>query len=203
MKQIFLRFLQPFIGILLLSGTVHAQSYVEKMLSYKVTAHYPEHMVNAHVKPAGTVVVLSDRQYYWFSGNQINITQGGYSGKLLNGDYEDLYNNKNLKTTGAFEQGLKTGTWKNWTEEGILKDQFSFHAGQKNGPYFKYDSLGKVIEKGFYQDDLLNGKQETVSGDSTTVVYYKQGKVRPQKSILPKFIYKVFPKKTTKPNQPN
>jgi len=200
MKKVIIRFLKPFIGVLLLSSTVHAQSYVEKMLSYKVTVHYTDHMVNAHVRPTETVVALSDRQYYWFSGSVINSTQGGYSGKLLNGEYEDLYDNKNLKSSGAFERGLKTGVWKSWTVDGILKDQFSYHAGQKNGPYLRYDSLGKVKEKGNYHNDLLNGKVETVSGDITVVVYYQKGKVRPHRSRMPKFIDKIFQKKRAESN---
>ncbi|CAM4116735.1 hypothetical protein SAMN06265348_103275 [Pedobacter westerhofensis] len=202
MKEIYIRFLQSFLCIVLLGGSVQAQSYVEKMLSYKVTVHYPDHMVNAHVKPGGAPALKSDRQYYWFSGNQINMTQGGYSGKLLNGDYEDLYNNKNLKASGAFEQGLKTGVWKNWTEDGVLKDQFTFNEGQLDGTYVKYDIAGKIKEKGIYHHDLLEGKQEIVSADSTIVVYYHDGKIYTPKNIVPKFFRKFLPKKPIRSNQP-
>lgn len=180
------------------SGTANAQSYVETMLTYKVTVHYPEHTVIAHTEPVEKVSLLNDRLYYWYGGNQISITQGGYSGKLLNGDYQDIYGNKNLKESGIFKEGLKTGIWKNWTDEGVLKDEFTFHKGKRKGTYFRYDQHGKVAEKGNFQDDLLNGKQEIMKSDSTVVVYYKQGKAVQKKSILPKFIYKVFPKKSKK-----
>lgn len=195
MKQICL-FLKLFIVMLCISETAAAQSYIENMLSYKVTAHYPDHMINAHVRPVDKIVVKNDKDYYWFSGSQINITRGGYSGKLLNGDYEDLYTNKNLKASGIFDEGLKTGIWKSWTAEGMLKDQYSFHAGHRNGPYLLYDTAGKVREKGIYHQDLLDGRQETASGDSTIVVHYKKGKISPPKRILPKFIYKILPKKS-------
>jgi effector-binding domain-containing protein len=199
MNRIYLRFLQLFVWGMLCSGTVLGQSsYVESMLTHKVTVHYPGHTVTAHVEPVEKISVSSNRLYYWFSGNQVNITEGGYSGKPLNGSYEDLYDNKNLKESGNFEDGLKTGLWKSWTEEGLLINEFTFRKGAKNGPYVKYDVKGKVMEKGTYQDDLLNGRQEIITADSTKVVHYKQGKVRPQKSILPKFIYKVFPKKSKK-----
>lgn len=198
MNRTYLRFLRLFIWGILLSGTANAQSFVETMLTYKVTVYYPEHTVTAHVKPVEKISVSNDKLYYWFSGNQISITQGGYSGKPLNGDYEDVYNNKNLKESGSFDEGLKTGLWKSWTEEGILINQYTFHKGSKDGIYTKYDVKGKVMEKGTYRNDLLDGKQEIVGTDSTRVTYYKDGKIRHPKSILPKFIYKVFPKKSKK-----
>lgn len=198
MNRTYLRFLQLFIWGILISGTANAQSFVETMLTYKVTVHYPGHTVTAHVKPTEKFSVSSDQLYYWFSGNQISITQGGYSGKPLNGDYEDVYDSKNLKESGSFDEGLKSGVWKSWTEEGLLINQYTFRKGRKNGAYAKYDKRGKVMEKGAYHNDLLDGKQETVSADSTRVVWYKDGKIKQPKSILPKFIYKVFPKKTKK-----
>lgn len=202
MNHLYIRFLRTLLFVLLLSGSAKAQSYVEKMLTYGVTAQYPDHQINAHVKPTGTVRALNDREYYWFSGSQINITQGGYSGKLLNGGYEDLYTNKNLKASGAFDEGLKSGVWKSWTEEGILKDEYTFDKGLKNGAYIKYDTAGKVKEKGVYHQGLLDGKQETVSGDSVMVLHYHHGKIKPQKSLMPKFIRKLLPKKGARTNHP-
>ena len=188
-------FLQLFTGIIVLSGTASAQSYVEKMLSYEITAHYPDHLVVAHTKPSGEVKAMSDRKYHWFSANQIKVTEGGYGGKLLNGGYRDYYLSKNLKASGEFDEGLKTGIWKSWSENGLLQDQYTFRKGSLNGTYFKYDSLGIVLEKGSYQNNLLDGKQERASADTTIVVYYKDGKVTRHKSIVPKFITNIFPKK--------
>ncbi|WP_158800286.1 toxin-antitoxin system YwqK family antitoxin [Pedobacter sp. L105] len=202
-------FLQIFLPCILFSGVASAQqSYVDKFLNHEITITYDDHKVVAHVKPAEDVSVTSDRHYYWFAGNKINITQGGYSEKLLNGEYQDFYQNKNLKEAGDFDKGLKSGIWKNWTEDGVLKDQFSFSKGKKNGAYFLFDVQGRVTEKGGYQNDLLNGKQERFRADSTVVLYYKEGKIIHRKSFLPKlpklpkFMQKVFPPKAASPKQP-
>jgi len=202
MRRFQLYFL-PFFFCCIFSGVASAQqSYVDGLLTYKITVNYEDHKIVAHVEPIEDFKPMSDRHYYWFSGNRINITQGGYSDKLLNGDYTDFYLNKNLKEAGFFKNGLKTGVWKSWTEDGILKDQFSFAKGEKNGVYFRYDPLGKVGEKGNYEKDLLDGKQEKFRADSTVVLYYKAGKIIQRKSFLsklpkmPKFIQKVFPSKT-------
>jgi len=180
---------------LLCSRAAQAQSYVDQMLSHRVTVHYADHTVVAVVKPTGLVSTQSGATYYWFSGSQINTTQGGYSGKLLNGKYQDFYLNKNLKEAGVFEEGLKTGQWKSWTENGLLKDEYTYKSGVKNGNYVKYDSTGKALQKGRYKQDLLNGKQITMVGDSTTVAYYHRGKAKQRKSLVPRFIQKIFQKK--------
>jgi len=59
--------------------------------------------------------------YYWYSSNEIHITQGGFSGKLLNGQYTEYYPDKSLKEQGQFKKGLKNGLWKNWNNDGTLQ----------------------------------------------------------------------------------
>lgn len=202
MSKIKIYWLPLFVLGLFITEAAHGQSYVDGLLSHKVTVHYPDHTVIATAKPTDFVPVESDRLYYWFSGNQINTTQGGYSGKLLNGSYQDFYLNKNLKESGSFEKGLKTSLWKNWTDNGILKDEYSFKEGKRSGAYAKYDLSGKLLEKGFYRNDLLHGKQETIVADSSIVVYYKDGRVKIKKNILPGFIYKILPKRSAKKSKP-
>lgn len=58
--------------------------------------------------------------YFWYSTNTIHTSQGGFSGKLLNGLYTEYYVNKNLKEQGDFKKGLKDGVWKEWDKDGSL-----------------------------------------------------------------------------------
>jgi antitoxin component YwqK of YwqJK toxin-antitoxin module len=67
--------------------------------------------------------------YYWYSANSIHSTQGGFSGKLLDGEYDEYYPDKGLKEQGLFKKGLKSGTWKDWNADGTLKAE----ANWKNG----------------------------------------------------------------------
>src|SRR5688500_101 len=97
------------------------QSYYRNLATktYQVTVTYPEHKITAHIKPVKNQINPSaDRYYYWYSANQINTTQGGFSGSLLNGLYSDFYRNKNLKEKGEFDHGLKTGEWMAWYDNG-------------------------------------------------------------------------------------
>jgi hypothetical protein len=67
--------------------------------------------------------------YYWYSANTIHHTQGGFSGKLLNGLYTAYYPNKNLKEQGNFKKGLKDGIWKNWNEDGSFAKTCTWNNG--------------------------------------------------------------------------
>lgn len=180
---------------ILTTNVVMGQYSTKNFLSHKVIVNHDKYTVVAYVKPANRIYVESDRLYYWFSTNLIKSTQGGYSGKLLNGPYQEFFLNKNLKELGTFWAGLKVGKWKSWDENGKLKEECYWDSGKRNGTYLKYDSTGRLAEKGKYRNDLLNGKQVTLIGDSTTVVYYKKGKVIRKPHILPKFIRNIFSKK--------
>jgi hypothetical protein len=67
--------------------------------------------------------------YYWYSANQVHTTQGGYSGRLLDGVYIEYYPDKNLKEEGTFKKGLKNDTWKSWNQDGTLKQVIQWKSG--------------------------------------------------------------------------
>jgi antitoxin component YwqK of YwqJK toxin-antitoxin module len=103
-----------------ISGSVSAQKYQDYVLD-KVRIVEPDKIIQAELIPITTEPgIKSDRFYYWYSSNKIHFSQGGFSGKLLNGVYYEYYLNKNLKEQGNFKKGLKNGTWKSWNEDGTL-----------------------------------------------------------------------------------
>lgn len=183
--------------ILPVSAQKKFTSYLE---NYKHTISYADHKVTLHVQPDDQTLNYTDltKSYYWYSNNQIKITQGGFSGKLLHGLYSSYYENKSLQEQGYFKMGLKTGEWKNWTEDGQLISDVNFNHGVPEGNFYKYDGQGKLLESG----KNLNGKPEgdlvKYQGDSTIVVKYKNGvvvlpKVKTKKN--PGWIQRFFKKK--------
>lgn len=154
----------------------NAQAYKNNALTYKIIINYDDHTVVGYTKPvSGKVIAKADKYYYWFSGKNVEVTQGGYSGKLLNGSYADYYQNKQLKESGWYAAGLKTGQWKAWSEQGALLNDYQWINGVKAGVYHRYDAQGKVIETG------------TFNGGSV---------VPPDTSRVTKFFRKIF-----KPNK--
>jgi len=189
------KFLLVVLAGLLLGGTAFGQKYTDVLLNQKVTVNYDDHTVTAYLKPASVITTESGLFYTWFSGHQIRVTQGGYSGRLLNGLYQDFYGNKNLKEAGMYTDGLKDGIWKSWNEAGVLKEELTWSQGEKDGYYIRYTEAGLPAEKGNYAQGLLQGKQLTYPGiktttgvDSVVVVHYRKGKVVPPESLFPKNI---------------
>jgi hypothetical protein len=137
--------------------------------------------------------------YYWYGAGTIHQTQGGYSGKLLNGKYSEYYPSKNLKEQGSFKKGLKNDVWESWDENGNLKELYTYRNGEKTGLFNLYDEKGARTQTGTYNKNLLNGKVTFYTKDSTKIVRYKDGKIVPSSAHkFPgsiKFINKIFHKK--------
>ncbi|TKC60300.1 hypothetical protein FBD94_15455 [Pedobacter hiemivivus] len=195
--------IRQYIRIFLLSlffvgsvGVAVGQKYEKDYLTHKIIVNEEDRTIVAYVKPVKQISLDTDKRYYWFSNDRIKSTQGGFSGKLLNGRYEEFYADKNLKEKGSLDKGLKSGVWKRWDEKGKLKDDYTWNLGRMDGIYHKYDSVGKVLETGKYKNDLLNGKQYTYAGTGVKELRYKDGKVVVRKKLrIPRFMGKLFDKK--------
>ena len=103
---------------------ISVSAFAQKMPDYglnKVRIALVDKTVVAEIDPVTSKPGLKPAlYYYWYESNQIHSTQGGFSGKLLNGLYTEYYSDKNLKEQGTFKKGLKNGTWRSWNEDGTL-----------------------------------------------------------------------------------
>jgi antitoxin component YwqK of YwqJK toxin-antitoxin module len=116
--------------------------------------------------------------YYWYANNLIQKQQGGISGKVLNGEYEERYPNKKLLTQGRFLNGLKDGVWENWYDNGRLANIITWKKGIRSGSFSDYNMNGIEIRSGRYKDNLIEGKV-TINPmtDSVRNVKYKHGAI--------------------------
>jgi antitoxin component YwqK of YwqJK toxin-antitoxin module len=138
-----------FILSLLSAGSLFAQKLPDGGLNtiriYEsdktVVAEIGEVSENPDIKP--------DLFYYWYSANAIHSTQGGFSGQLLNGRYTEYYLNKNLKEQGFFKKGLKSGIWKTWNEDGIIKQTSNWKLGVPvpDGPVSVWEKIKALFHK--------------------------------------------------------
>ena len=114
---------------LLIPGILFGQKMPDYGIN-RVRIIEPDQLIEAEVIPvSGTIHVKTLLTYYWYSGNAIHITQGGFSGKPLNGLYNAYYLNKNLKQQGNFKNGLKTGLWKEWKDDGMMSGRHRWNNG--------------------------------------------------------------------------
>lgn len=158
--------------------------------AYAHTINYDQYKIVFHVMPFGEQPgeASSDRYYAWFSGNQIHFTQGGYSGRLLDGAYMEQFNGKGLKLQGDYKKGLMDGKWKAWRMDGSLDSVLFYSSGIPNGKFERYGAAGGLLESGKYQNGKLNGKiTRWIARDSVQIVRYKNGKLyskRPSKAVI-------------------
>ncbi|WPU95855.1 hypothetical protein SNE25_10030 [Mucilaginibacter sabulilitoris] len=131
---------------------------------------------------SATFKARPDRLYYWYGSGGIRQTQGGYSGRLLHGNYEEYYLDKNLRTQGTFAEGLKDGQWKEWHETGSMKRLVTWKQGEQTGPFQLYGANGKITTSGYYRHNLQDGSITYNMGtDSVKTLRYKAGKLIPAK----------------------
>lgn len=181
--------------------TAKAQSSSADLAPYKHHIANDDHQLSFYTFPLDKSVgtIKPNRSYYWWGGKQIQVTQGGYSGKLLDGVFTVYYLNKQLKQQGLFKKGLKYGEWKEWNEQGKLTLRTTYVEGVANGHFYKYNDLGQLQEQGTYKDGKLEGKlNKYVTADSVSVSKYKNGVLVPvQKDTNSKPWWKFWKKKET------
>jgi antitoxin component YwqK of YwqJK toxin-antitoxin module len=105
------------------------------------------------------IKIENDKSYFWYSNNQIFQTNGGYDGKLLDGEFTSYYHDTNLKEKGNFKLGLKDGEWKSWHQNGKLNECIQWKKGHKNGLYKMFNNNGELILTTIYKNDKINGKE--------------------------------------------
>ncbi|MBB2144011.1 hypothetical protein GM921_00810 [Pedobacter sp. LMG 31464] len=159
--------------------------YASALATYHHTityTNYKESFLTA--KEQQSKLIDNKAHYYWYSNNQLHATQGGFSGKLLDGPYTAIYLNGNLKEQGLFKNGLKQGIWKVWNEDGILLSQKTYQNGLPEGKYQLF-AKGELQESGNYSAGKINGKVvRYIRPDSIQHILYRNGEVVQQAEYL-------------------
>jgi antitoxin component YwqK of YwqJK toxin-antitoxin module len=80
--------------------------------------------------------------------------------------------------SGNYQEGKEEGEWKNYWENGRLKNKSTFHQGQLEGGWVSYTPEGVVSVKGTYKSGLKVGEW---------LLYYSNGRLKEKQH------YKIFP----------
>lgn len=86
----------------------------------------------------------ADKYYTWYRADSILVTKGSFNGKLLHGDYMELYPNKALKQKGKYKNGIKDGLWQSWYPNGERESMINWKNGSKDGKAEHYSIDGKI-----------------------------------------------------------
>ena len=104
------------------------------------------------------VTFKKGKVYFWFRAGKIHHTEQGGAGELLHESYKKYYLSDQLAQMGNFKKGLKTGMWKSWYENGLIKSTQGWFNGLRSGTYYLYDEKGEVTVQGHYKSGLKHGK---------------------------------------------
>lgn len=127
---------------------------------------------------------LLDRDYYFYYLNKIQFNQGGHTGRLLHGNYQEIYASGRLQCQGQFENGLRIGDWKYWHANGNLEKLLAYKSGIKHGDFQEHYQDGTLKRTGRYQDDLLHGKIETyANGELESIARYRKGVITEEEEL--------------------
>lgn len=98
--------------------------------------------------------------------------------KLPDGEYE-IYFNQNLKAKYAYSNGLRSGDWTNFYDNGQIERLVPYSNGKLHGYKRKYFEDGKLMEQIFYVDDKAEGTSffNYPSGNVKSKYYHTNGKI--------------------------
>ena len=86
---------------------------VEEITHREINIQFNDSSIKANVLLADKKIKLNNQiDYYWYQNNAIKINQGGFKGKLLDGDYQVTIPKGNLIKKGNFKNGNVSGEWK-------------------------------------------------------------------------------------------
>ncbi len=121
----------------------------------------PDRTIQAHVRNNHKAIVpLADREYFWCIGQRIMTTQGGFSGDLLDGNYQEFHPNGQLRTKGMLSNGLRTGAWSEWNEAGRLLRVVNWKHGQMHGDVLVMDpAKGETQRTRYKRGELITNKK--------------------------------------------
>jgi hypothetical protein len=173
-----------------LSSSVYSQQKLEVAALNRVTLNRGDTTYQFYaVKPLSRIKFDQNKNYSWFVKDTILITQSGYDGKLLHGEFKVFHPNKNIIEEGVYKNGLKEGLWRLWYANGTLKQTVHWSKGIVDGKFEEFDQGGKKIRSGFYRNNLFTGHIYVyLQNGSSQKIYYQNGKlvVEKEKAEKPK-----------------
>lgn len=148
-------------------------------------------IVNFHLLPIeqqDTRVQL-DKTYWWYGSGRLNRTQGGYSGRLLDGAFIVRSAEGRLLEKGVMSAGKRSGEWIQWYPTGSIHSIYNWKYGELHGAFRELWPNGELQRTGRFKNGMLQGQvtQYDEAGQAVKLRYHKgemkTAKVRNGKSI--------------------
>lgn len=136
----------------------HLTAWSQEATKSSISVTIQDTLIHTHcLLSSPTISFHTEKTYYSYYKDSILTTQGESLGALLHGSYKAISPGNVLIESGAFEQGLKNGEWKNWYKDGQLKSQTEWKEGKQHGAALYFDTTGNIVARGKYRNGLKKG----------------------------------------------
>ena len=170
------------------SFSQYQRSEYEKILDMKnkISINHDDGRLESFYITDDNTKPRSEKFYYWYQSRKIQKTQGGFSGKLLHGSYQEFSGNKQLLRQGFYKKGLPHGEWKFWSDNQHLIKEEQWNKGRLNGQVSLYNEKGILSMQGPMNDAQWDGKiwvLDTVVNDYQWKYYSKGEEISKEEYI--------------------
>lgn len=153
-----------------------------------IVINYADSSINAHLTTSNPENRdnLLNLYYYWYDGDSIHASLGGFAGNLLHGLYTVYDPGKNLIEEGTFNNGLKSGLWKRWYPNGRYQEVTQWKDGVIHGNKVAYYADGSVYMSDHYKNGKKHGTSYCFLNDTVIINHYRNDKEIVRKSGMEK-----------------
>ncbi|NQD71729.1 hypothetical protein HP439_13445 [Sphingobacterium shayense] len=171
---------------------VHPELELLRNIQNRITINHDSGMKEVFTVTEKSTKTKSQKIYSWYQSQKVQHTQGGYSGKLLDGKYTSYYSNKHLAKQGSYKNGLANGTWKFWREDNMLQKEEQWKQGRQNGTTSHYNERGQLLQQGVTKDGKWEGKIWTYqpADSSYAWTYFHDGKSISQNEFIDSSLFR-------------
>ena len=126
---------------------------------YRVRVFHPDKKVLTEVKTYSTenlTLLHGPYQSYWDDGSIRE--QGIYQFGRKHGMWVDSQPGRGKSSSGFYDTERKEGEWTQLDTNGLIESLYTWHDNHLHGKFYLYDSTGKKINEGIYQNDTIVGE---------------------------------------------
>lgn len=103
-------------------------------------------------------------QFYSETGKM--RVSANYKNGVLEGEFKEYYENKNIRLVGSYKESLQDGEWKFYLEKGNLQSIVNYKDGELNGLKEDYYENGNLWTRQEFKNNIQDGVYE---------LYYENG----------------------------
>ncbi len=128
-------------------------------------------------------ILFNSCQQKPFNFKQLEMREGVFyykkTNNIFSGKTIGYFDDSTKKIEGEIVNGLQQGTWRQWFENGQIREICNYKNGKRNGIFVNWCTCGPKLQEINYKDDIPNGISiHYLDGKKISQEYYFNGKLQ-------------------------